>query len=79
MLLSCDVLSFERVGHVLRLQPAMLATVWPIATVADLAPISGSKQPANVLEPKCQTGAGKSSLRRRAPASHLRADRNGGV
>ena len=27
MLLSYDVLSFERVGHVLRLQPAMLATV----------------------------------------------------
>eukprot|EP00964_Phaeocystis_antarctica_P044301 scaffold25459_cov38-Phaeocystis_antarctica.AAC.1 len=27
MLLSCDVLSFERVGHVLRLQTAMLATV----------------------------------------------------
>ena len=29
MLRSCDVLSFERAGHVLRLQPAMNPTTYP--------------------------------------------------
>ena len=47
-LLSCDLPSFARAGRVLRPHTAMLAPVQP-TLAEDLAPISGSKQPARVL------------------------------
>ena len=79
--LSCDVLSFERAGQVIRPQPAMSHQCSPLASPhswgsrADL----GLKAAGKVLGPKRQAVAGKSSLRhRRALASHLRADGNGG-
>ena len=63
-----DWISFARAGHVLRPQPSYPRAGTSIArchTPGDLALISGSKQPASVLDPMRKTGDGGYSLRRR--------------
>ena len=65
-----DSISFARAGHALRPQPSYprAGTNSPLPvphTPGDLAPISGSKQPASVLDPMRKTGDGGYSLRRR--------------